>query len=106
MQRRMVGGRLRPAQGSPIWLPAGSGVDILPVEQKAYRRDEEGKALVETGLLETGKGFLFVCPICGRQERNDQRLEPACTGPSWRDEHELEPMVLVDENPVRPVSFP
>lgn len=94
MQQRMVQGRLRPTVGDPIWLPPGADVEILPAERKAYRTDEEGRVLVETGLLETGKGFSFVCPVCGRIERNDQRLEPMCTGPSWTNDHPPEIMVL------------
>lgn len=95
MQKRMVRGQIRPTKGDPIWLPPTAQVEFLKEEKKAYRAGEEGRVLVETGLLETGEGFTFVCPICGRRERNDQRMEPACTGPSWRDEHALEPMILV-----------
>ncbi len=37
---------------------------------------------------------VFTCPICGNHARTDQAgLEPACTGPTWRDEHPMEPMV-------------
>jgi hypothetical protein len=95
MQQRVVQGRLRPTVGAPVWLPPGVTVELAPRERKAYRTDEEGRVLVETGLLETGTGFTFVCPLCGRKERNDQRLEPACTGPSWRDEHAMEIMIEV-----------
>lgn len=95
MQQRVVQGRLRPTVGSPVWLPPGERVELLAAERKAYRTDETGRVLVETGLLETGTGFSFVCPLCGRQERNDQRMEPMCTGPSWTDDHAPEVMVEV-----------
>lgn len=39
--------------------------------------------------------FHFVCPICGNRATNDQAMEPGCTGPSWLDEHPLEPMIEV-----------
>lgn len=95
MQQRVVQGRLRPTEGEPPWLPPGSEAAITAAERKAYRRDEEGRVLVEVGLFETGIGFLFQCPVCGRQERNDQRMEPMCTGPSWTDDHAPEIMVEV-----------
>lgn len=36
--------------------------------------------------------FQFRCPICNRHERSDTEMPPACTGPTWKDEHPLEPM--------------
>ena len=95
MQQRVVHGRLRPTQGEPPWLPPGSEADITQRERKAYRTDEEGRVMVEVGLFETGTGFLFRCPICGNEARNDQRLSPLCTGPSWTDDHPHEPMIEV-----------
>ncbi len=42
---------------------------------------------VKRGVME------FQCPICNSRVRNDgDGMEPACTGPSWRDEHPLTPM--------------
>jgi hypothetical protein len=36
---------------------------------------------------------VYVCPTCNHSVRTDgDGLEPACTGPSWRDEHPLTPM--------------
>jgi len=90
----VVQGRLRPAQGHPGWLPPGSNLPLVSAERQAYR-DEVGRVLIETGLFETGTGFTFFCPICGRQERNDQRMEPMCTGPSWTDDHAPEIMLPV-----------
>lgn len=95
MQQRVVQGRLRPSQGQPPWLPPGTRADLRSQERKAYRTDEEGRVLVEMGLFETGGAFRFVCPICGRVEHNDQRMEPLCTGPSWTDDHAPEVMVQV-----------
>jgi len=96
VQQRIVQGRARPTQGHLPWLPPGARAELLTSERQAYRHDEEGRVLVETGLFETGTGFLFVCPVCGNQARNDQRLEPLCTGPSWTNDHPGESMVLVD----------
>jgi len=97
VQQRVVQGRLRPTQGQPPWLPPGSETAITAAERKAYRTDEVGRVLVETGLFETGTGFTFVCPVCGNRFRNDQRLEPMCTGPSFTDDHPPEIMVEVRE---------
>jgi hypothetical protein len=95
VQQRVVQGRLRPTVGSPPWLPPGETAELVAAERKAYRTDEEGRVLVETGLFETGTGFLFRCPICGNEARNDQRLEPMCTGPSWTNDHPPEIMFEV-----------
>ncbi len=87
---------LRETQGTPIWLPGHKDPHLVKRERRAYEsEDEQPKALIETGLFETGAVFVFRCPLCGRQERNDQRLEPMCTGPSWTDDHNPEPMILV-----------
>jgi hypothetical protein len=93
VQQRVVQGRLRPSQGAPVWLLPGDTPNLVTAERKAYRTDEVGRVLVETGLFETGTGFTFVCPVCGRRERNDQRLEPMCTGPGATDDHAPEIMV-------------
>jgi hypothetical protein len=97
VQQRVVQGRLRPTQGEPPWIPPGSEAALTAAERKAYRTDEEGRVLVEIGLFETGTAFTFVCPQCGRVERNDQRMEPMCTGPSFTDDHAPEIMVEVRE---------
>jgi hypothetical protein len=87
---------LRKTQGSPIWLPEGAATPhFVKRERRAYAADEEAQTLIETGLFETGSGFVFRCPLCGRQERNDQRMEPMCTGPSWKDDHPPEIMQLI-----------
>jgi hypothetical protein len=82
-------------EGVPIWLPGGKEPHLVKRERRAYGSSDEAKALIETGLFETGSGFVFRCPLCGRQERNDQRMEPMCTGPSWTDDHPPEVMQLV-----------
>lgn len=88
--------QLRETEGVPIWLPNHREPHLVKRERRAYEgEDEKPKALIETGLFETGAKFVFRCPLCGRQEVNDQRLEPVCTGPAWRDEHPMEPMILV-----------
>jgi len=87
---------IRPTEGTPIWLPGHQDTHFVKRERRAYAsEDEQPKALIETGLFETGATFAFRCPLCGRQERNDQRMEPMCTGPSWTDDHPPEIMVLV-----------
>lgn len=86
---------LRETQGIPIWLPNHKDPHLVKRERRAYPESDQAKALIETGLFETGAKFIFRCPLCGRQESNDQRLEPMCTGPSWTDEHPPEPMILV-----------
>jgi len=87
---------LRHTEGTPIWLPTHKEPYLVKRERRAYDgEDDSAKALIETGLFETGSGFVYRCPLCGRQERNDQRMEPVCTGPSWRDDHPMEIMVLV-----------
>lgn len=55
----------------------------------------ELRPLVDTGIFETGQRFTFRCPVCGNTVTNDQRMEPACTGPSWTDDHPMEVMVLL-----------
>lgn len=89
--------KLRETEGTPIWLPNFQEPHLVKRERRAYDSgDPQAQAMVETGLFETGKKFIFRCPLCGNQVANDQRLEPVCTGPSsWRDEHPMEPMVLV-----------
>lgn len=88
---------LRKTEGVPIWLPDHQEPYLVKRERRAYDSEDGGqaKALIETGLFETGSGFVFRCPLCGRQERNDQRMEPMCTGPSWTDDHPPEVMILV-----------
>lgn len=86
---------LRDTDGTPIWLPGHQDHHMVKRERRAYQADEGARALIEIGLFETGKKFVFRCPLCGNQVTNDQRLEPVCTGPDWRDTHAMEPMILV-----------
>jgi hypothetical protein len=86
----------RKTEGVPVWLPGHADPHFVKRERRAYAsEDEKPRALIETGLFETGATFVFRCPMCGRQERNDQRMEPMCTGPSWTDDHPPEIMQLV-----------
>lgn len=39
--------------------------------------------------------YVFKCPVCGHEVRNDSDMEPMCTGPNWTDDHELALMVRV-----------
>jgi hypothetical protein len=50
-------------------------------------------AEVEVGVANYKKAvFGFRCPICGTKRYNDQEMEMVCTGPSWTDDHPMEPM--------------
>lgn len=80
----------------PIVLPNEDQVRLLATERRAFRSSEVDQALIETGLFETGHPFKFRCPLCGRVEGNDQRMEPMCTGPSWTDDHPPEVMILIE----------
>lgn len=54
-------------------------------------------AEVRTGIAFFNKAvFEFECLLCGRVERNNQDMEPLCTGPSWTDDHVPEVMVRLD----------
>lgn len=87
---------MRKVEGSPIWLPDGvQDPFLVKRERRAYEASDEAKAAIEVGIFETGSGFIFRCPLCGRQEQNDQRMEPMCTGPSWTDDHPPEIMIRV-----------
>ena len=73
----MVLSELRETQGTPIWLPGHKDAHLVKRERRAYAGEEEKpKALIETGLFETGAVFVF-------------------RGPSWTDDHNPEPMILV-----------
>jgi hypothetical protein len=50
------------------------------------------RAEARIGLTETGNRYRFRCPLCGNVIVNDQEMPPCCTGPSWTDDHPLEPM--------------
>ncbi len=39
--------------------------------------------------------FVFRCDWCGRVERSDNEMSPACTGPGSTDDHPLEPMTFI-----------
>lgn len=88
---------LRKTQGIPIWLPGHKDPYLVKRERRAYVADDggEGKALIETGLFETGARFVYRCPLCSNQAVNDQRMEPMCTGPGATDDHPPEIMILV-----------
>ncbi len=87
---------LRKTEGVPIWLPGHHEPHLVKRERRAYEgTDESAKAEIEVGIFETGRAFVYRCPMCGNQVRNDQRMEPMCTGPSWTDDHPPEVMILV-----------
>lgn len=53
-------------------------------------------AEVRSGIASYKKAvFRFRCSLCGNTATNDAEMSPACTGPSWRDEHPMEPMELI-----------
>lgn len=66
---------------------AVGGVEFVP-EDKAL------EALVHIGVAEHRQVvFTFQCPLCSRIERNNQDMEPMCTGPAWTNDHE--PTIMV-----------
>jgi hypothetical protein len=68
------------------------GVDLSRLREA----EDPLRAEIEIGLANYKKTvFTYRCEICGRVERLDQEMSPACTGPSWTEDHPLEPMVLV-----------
>lgn len=79
----------------PLVLPNSKIVPLLKSERLGFGAEEVNQPLIETGLFETGLGFTFLCPLCSNMVRNDQRMEPMCTGPSWTNDHAPEVMVLV-----------
>lgn len=69
------------------------GVNLTELEPEERQAIE---SLVIVGLQPHKRAiFHYVCPICGNRTTNDQGMEPGCTGPSWLDEHPLEPMIEV-----------
>lgn len=42
--------------------------------------------------------FVYRCPVCNNTARFDDKYGPACTGPTWRDDHPMEAMELVGED--------
>lgn len=76
---------------------------MAPLDAETERRIRQFKALggavlvadddvlnahVHIGVAEHKRAFVFQCSICGRVERNNQDMEPLCTGPQWTDDHE------------------
>ena len=52
--------------------------------------------LVHVGMAHLKKAtFSFRCEMCGSVVTTDNELSPACTGPSWTNEHPLEPMTPI-----------
>lgn len=75
------------------------GVDLSRVDA-----EDPIRVVVEAGTANHKKAvFAFRCEMCGRVERNDQEMTPACTGPSWTDDHPLEPMTAIEDPPARPI---
>jgi hypothetical protein len=67
------------------------GVDL----SRLYPEERDPlEAHIHVGTANLKKAiFTFRCELCGRVERSDQEMPPACTGPSWTDDHPLEPMI-------------
>jgi rRNA maturation endonuclease Nob1 len=47
--------------------------------------------------------YAFRCEVCGRRYTQDDRYEPLCTGPTWRDEHE--PTVMMYAGPTATQAY-
>jgi hypothetical protein len=47
--------------------------------------------------------YAFRCEVCGRRYTQDDRYEPLCTGPTWRDEHE--PTVMMYVGPTQTQAY-
>jgi hypothetical protein len=77
-----------------LHLPDGTKMALNRRESDAALEDHL-RPLVEIGVFETGTRYVFRCGTCGKTEVCDQRMGPACTGPSWTDDHPIEPMTLV-----------
>lgn len=58
-------------------------MSLINLERMALRLD------TVAGVVPQKRGvFVFKCPTCGNRARNDQLMEPMCTGPGSFDEHE------------------
>jgi hypothetical protein len=69
------------------------GVDLSHLDREEQARV---RSQVIVGIQPYKRAiFRFRCQFCGRVEENDCEMPPACTGPSWTDEHPLEPMELI-----------
>ena len=68
----------------------GPTMDLSPT---ASRFDHLVLGPVKRGVV------VYVCPTCNHQVRTDgEGMGPACTGPTWRDEHPLTPMRKVGKD--------
>jgi hypothetical protein len=75
-------------------------MSLVDLERMAHRFDEIALAPQTSGVP------VFRCPVCGRNERSDATaMEPACTGPSWTDDHELTVMVRIADDQPRTVIY-
>ncbi len=80
-----------------VYLPNGDKVPLLKREGEAFRTgDLDVRSEIMIGLYSTGEKFRYRCPMCGKVEVLDQRMEPICTGPSWTNDHPYEMMQLVE----------
>ena len=59
---------LRKTEGVPIWLPNHADPHLVKRERRAYGADEQAKPLIETGLFETGSGYVYRFSLYERQE--------------------------------------
>ncbi len=63
----------------------------MDLDAMASRFDHLALRPVKRGVI------VYVCPTCNNRVRNDaDAMEPACTGPTWRDDHPLTSMRKVD----------
>lgn len=69
----------------PAWVRLPQNIDPEDLETLTLQP-------VKSGVLE------YECPECGNRTRSELAgLEPCCTGPTWRNEHAMAIMRLVDE---------
>lgn len=84
---------LRLAQQRLVRFERLGGVDLSRLQPEER---EPLLAEIHVGTAHLKKTvFIYRCPLCGKTERSDSEMSPACTGPSWTDDHPLEPMVFV-----------
>lgn len=74
------------------WKARG-GIDLSLIEDPEERFTAASH--LRAGVYETGRKFRFRCGVCGNVATNDQMMEPACTGPSWTDDHPMEVMEYI-----------
>ncbi len=62
------------------------GIDLSKIEDPEERF--AATAALRVGVHEMGTSFTFRCPMCRTIRKNDQMMQPMCTGPHPSlDEH-------------------